>query len=204
RVLAEWWVGAPGVSERAHLESAQALAKAAWPLAGLRAFHWTRGRPADVFNGARVRLLPVEEERALFRTHPFEAQGTVAPERLHEVLQACLSTLGRLPFRVPGRIAAAYAFAPERPDGQGLCFAPGAAVVTLPFKLDGQPGPAHYAASLATGTVLSMDPRLATALATLQRPLSAETLFATFPAEKRAAAARALVDRRILREGTQE
>ncbi len=102
RVLCEWWVGAPGVSERAHLESAEELSQAQWPLAGLRAFHWTRGRPAASFDGTPVALLPVDADRTLFRTHPFEAEGTVGREHLHQVLQACLATLGKLPSRVPG------------------------------------------------------------------------------------------------------
>ena len=88
RVVAEWWVGAPGVDEAAHERTFASLGERPlfdW-VSGVRTFHWTRGRPEADFAGVPVRLLAPPGDRDLARTVPFEAPETLPRERVAELL----------------------------------------------------------------------------------------------------------------------
>ncbi|QRK05480.1 hypothetical protein JQX13_35710 [Archangium violaceum] len=202
RVVAEWWVGAPGVDEAAHERTFALLGQRPvfdW-VSGVRPFHWTRGRPGEDFAGVPVRFLAPPEDRDLARTVPFEAQGTVPHARLPELLT---SLAGRLLQRAPlspGRVAWAsiHPPSPGAPGGDRVRLDGDCALVQLPATLDGVVKPSWYAANLRTGGVLAMDARLAPMVAGAEHPVTVGELFATLPEVQRGKVDAALVGRAVL------
>jgi hypothetical protein len=202
RVVAEWWVGAPGVDEAAHERTFTLLGE--HPLfdwvSGVRQFHWTRGRIGEDFAGTPVRFLAPPEDRNLSRTVPFEAPGTVPHGRLGELLG---SLAGRLLQRAPlspGRVAWASLFPPEpvAPGGDRVRLDGDCALVQLPATLEGVAKPSWYAANLRTGGVLAMDARLAPLVVGAERPVPAGELFTSLPEAQRFKVEAALVGRAVL------
>lgn len=111
RLVAEWWVGAPGVDEAVLEETLAALD--AEPLfdhvAGVRPFHLPlEHRAIDRrFQGRSLTPRSPPPDRDLARSQPFDAPNTLPSSRLPEVL-AALAT--RLMQRAPlnsGRVAGA-------------------------------------------------------------------------------------------------
>ncbi|WP_164018283.1 hypothetical protein [Pyxidicoccus trucidator] len=206
RIVAEWWVGAPGV-DAAALELTLAALEAE-PLfdhvAGVRPFHWplARSEAARGFCWSPVQVRAPAEDRDLARSTPFDAPATLSGFQLQETLTA-LSTrlMQRVPLN-PGRVAAACLRGPtaplptgasqqvdERsaaPDNPPIRLDDDCALVHLPASLDGAAKSSWYAANLRTGTVLAMDARLAPKLSGLDRPaLPAEVLGAVPEAQRR-------------------
>ena len=202
RVVAEWWVGAPGVDEAAHERTFARLGERPgfdW-VSGVRTFHWTRGRPEADFAGVPVRLLAPPGDRDLARTVPFEAPGTVPRERLPELIS---SLAGRLLARAPlspGRVAWAMLHppVPPTPGGERVRLDGDCALVQLPAALDGRAGSAWYAANLRTGAILAMDARLAPGVARADQPLPGAELFAALPEAQRGKVEALLVSRGVL------
>lgn len=202
RVVAEWWVGAPGVDEAAHERTFTLLGQRPvfdW-ISGVRQFHWTRGRSGEDFAGVPVRFPAPPGDRDLSRTLPFEAPGTVAHSRLPELLT---SLAGRLLQRVPlspGRVAWAsiHPPSPVTPGGDRVRLDGDCALVQLPATLDGGVKPSWYAANLRTGGVLAMDARLAPMVAGAEQPMAVGELFATLPEAQRGKVEAALVGRAVL------
>ncbi|MCY1022065.1 hypothetical protein [Pyxidicoccus sp. MSG2] len=210
RLVAEWWVGAPGVDEAALEETLAALD--AEPLfdhvAGARPFHWPlehRGldRPFQRLSVEPQRPPP---DRDLARSQPFEAPNTIPTARLPEVL-AALSTrlMQRAPLN-PGRVAAACLRGPTAPspvredasERAPIRLDDDCALVQLPASLDGAPKPTWYAANLRTGTVLAMDARLAPKLAGLDHPVPAADALGAVPEAQRRKLVDTLVGKTVL------
>ncbi|MBZ4417823.1 hypothetical protein [Myxococcus sp. RHSTA-1-4] len=219
RVVAEWWVGAPGV-DTAMLESTLAALDAK-PLfhhmAGVRPFHWPmHQRHVDRRFRWRIgQLRNPAADRDLARSWPFDAPATLSGFQLQEMLTA-LSTrlMQRAPLN-PGRVAAAYLHGPTRAEREppaeegSAARAPGmgsqplrldddCALLQLPAALDGAPKPTWYAANLRTGTVLAMDARLAPKLAGLTRPAHVADVLGAVPEAQRGRLVDTLVAKSVL------
>jgi len=202
RVVAEWWVGAPGVDEAAHERTFTLLGQRPlfdW-VSGVRPFHWTRGRPGEDFAGVPVRFLAPPEDRDLARTVPFEAPGTVPHARLAELLTSLAGKLLQRASLSPGRVAWAslHPPAPVAPGGERIRLDGDCALVHLPATLDGVAKPSWYAANLRTGAVLAMDARLAPMVAGAEQPVTVGELFAALPEAQRGKVEAALVGRAVL------
>ncbi|MFY0521888.1 hypothetical protein ACN28I_01295 [Archangium gephyra] len=201
-VVAEWWVGAPGVDEAAHERTFMLLGQRPvfdW-VSGVRPFHWTRGRPGEDFAGVPVRFLAPPEDRDLARTVPFEAPGTVPHARLAELLTSLAGKLLQRAPLSPGRVAWAsiHPPAPVVPGGERIRLDGDCALVQLPATLDGVAKPSWYAANLRTGGVLAMDARLAPMVAGAEQPVTVGELFAALPEAQRGKVEAALVGRAVL------
>ncbi|PTL85940.1 hypothetical protein [Vitiosangium sp. GDMCC 1.1324] len=202
RVVAEWWVGAPGVDEATHERTFVLLGQRPvfdW-VSGVRQFHWTRGRSGEDFAGVPVRFLAPPEDRDLSRTVPFEAPGTVPQARLPELLNGLAGKLLQRAPLSPGRVAWAslHPPSPVTPGGDWVRLDGDCALVQLPAGLDGVVKPSWYAANLRTGGVLAMDARLAPMVARAEQPVTVGELFATLPEAQRGKVEAALVGRAIL------
>ncbi|MCP3064475.1 hypothetical protein LXT21_37450 [Myxococcus sp. K38C18041901] len=203
RVVAEWWVGAPGVDE-ASLEAT--LAALEGPrffdhLAGVRPFH------ASVERIARVRDLErwwgnpgdAPADRDLSRSRPIERPGTIDGARRPAVLASLASRLMTRAPLSPGRVAAGFLLAPPVLDGAThIRLDADCAVVCLPATLEGTPKPSWYAANLRTGGVVAMDARLAPALARLTEPTDVTSALPQVPEAQRAKLVEMLVTKSIL------
>ncbi|NTX55222.1 hypothetical protein [Myxococcus sp. CA039A] len=119
RVVAEWWVGAPGVDEESLDVTLAALEGARFfdQLAGVRPFHASVERIARVRDLGRWWGHPGDPpaDRDLSRSRPIEKPGTIPGARLPSVLASLASRLlSRAPLS-PGRVAAAFMLAPAAP-----------------------------------------------------------------------------------------
>ncbi|MFP2931149.1 hypothetical protein ACLESO_39335 [Pyxidicoccus sp. 3LG] len=208
RLVAEWWVGAPGVDEAA-LESTIAALDVV-PLfehvAGVRPFHWGLGRP-DLdrqFQNPAIQPKSPPADRDLARSRPFDAPDTLSGPRLLEVLESLSQRLLRRAPLNPGRVAAAClrgpsAFAPEAVSARGpIRLDDDCALVQLPATLDGAPKSTWYAVNLRTGTVLAMDARLAPGLSSLTRPALASDVLGIVPEAQREKLVDTLVAKAVL------
>ncbi|WP_426752969.1 hypothetical protein [Myxococcus sp. Y35] len=207
RVVAEWWLGAPGVDEAALDATFDALDREPWfdHVAGVRPFHWTRA-PAGAerpFLWRDVRLGAPPEDRDLARSLPFEHARAIPESRLPQVLTGLANRLlARAPLS-PGRVAAACL-----PDGtptwnadarpRAIVLDADCALVQLPASLDGAPRPSWYATNLRTGGVLAMDARLAPALSRLTRPREVASVLGAVPEAQREKLVDTLVARAVL------
>ncbi len=202
RVVAEWWVGAPGVDEPAHERTLVLLGQRPlfdW-VSGVRRFHWTRGRTGEDFAGVPVRFLEPPEGWDLARTVPFEAPGTVSREQLPELMgELAEQLLQRAPLS-PGRVAWASLHPPRTlsSGGNRLRLDGDCALVQLPATLDGVARLSWYAANLRTGGVLAVDARLVPVIAGAEHPVTAGELFATLPESQREKVEATLVGRAVL------
>ncbi|MFP2912304.1 hypothetical protein ACLESD_46240 [Pyxidicoccus sp. 3LFB2] len=213
RIVAEWWVGAPGVDEAA-LESTLAALEAE-PLfhhvAGVRPFHWrlARHEVGPRFCWRPVQVRAPAEDRDLARSRPFDAPATLSGVQLQEVLTALSTRLMRRAPLNPGRVAAAYLRGPtdvpppteagrDAPDSQPIRLDDDCALVHLPASLDGAAKPSWYAANLRTGTVLAMDARLAPKLSGLDRPAPPSEVLGIVPEAQRRKLVDTLVGKSVL------
>lgn len=211
RVIAEWWVGAPGMDEASLDVTLAALDGPRFfdHLAGVRPFHASVERIARVRDMVRWWGQPGDPpaDRDLSRSRPIERPDTIAGERLPTVLASLASRLlSRAPLS-PGRVAAAFLHAPlaPAPVTEAAHAAPplirldvDCAVVRLPASLDGAPKPTWYAANLRTGVVLAMDARLAPVLSRLTAPTSVSVALGAVPEAQRAKVVEMLVTKSIL------
>lgn len=206
-LVAEWWVGAPGIGE-ADLDATLAVLDADSvfdKLAGVRPFHWPRtppesGRPL-LWQDVQVGAPP--DDRDLARSRPFEHARSIPSARVPQVL-AGLATrlLARGPLS-PGRVAAACLPEVSPPRATDVSAAAiqldaDCAWVQLPAGLDGAPKPSWFAANLRTGSVLAMDARLAPKLAGLVRPMEVASVLGTVPQAQREKLVDTLVARSVL------
>ncbi|WP_342374573.1 hypothetical protein NVS55_24865 [Myxococcus stipitatus] len=207
RVVAEWWVGAPGMDVPV-LDSTLTLLEdegAAFfdLLAGVRPFHLSVERMAsniDVAHRWGVPGMP-PVDRDLRRSVPIERPGTIPASRLQEVLT---SLTGRLSSRAPlspGRVAGAFlALRSPRAGAPAthLRLDSDCAVVRLPASLEGASTPSWYAANLRTGVVLAMDARMAPELSRRTVPAPLAEVLSMVPEARRAKWAETLVSKSIL------
>ncbi len=203
-VGAEWWVGAPESVLEEIEQTAQAL-EARAPFAdcvGVRAFHWTRGRPQGTFAGAPVRFKPRDPERDLWRSEPFEVSEELPAKDLPPLLESLAQRLSKRLRLAPGRLAGAYAAEPARvaQGGGALALDPEAAVVELPTSLDGVARTSFYAVSLRRGTTLAVDGRVAPLLRALSTPTPRDAALGTLPEPARGKLVAALLDKQLLAE----
>jgi len=207
RVVAEWWVGAPGVDEAGLDATLAALDRASVfdHVSGVRPFHWPRTPPEEdrplLWRDVRVGAPPGELDLA--RSRPFESARTLPASSLPQVLTGLATRLlARAPLS-PGRVAAACLPDGVRPHDsgagpRGIVLDADCALVQLPASLDGAPRPSWYAANLRTGGVLAMDARLAPKLAHLSRPVDAAVALSTVPEAQREKLVDTLVARSVL------
>jgi hypothetical protein len=198
RVIGEWWLGAPGVSEADVHTTAELLAKG-FPfsaLAGVRPFHWHIQRPKAGFDGAEVRWTEPDSTRDLLRSRPFQADHPVSGV----FLESLMTQLSAHCTMVPGRLAGAYSTPTSSPLGPGALVAldPDASIVTLPAALDGKKGPVSYAANLRTGVVMAVDPRLVPALRSLRSPATPDQALPQVPGPQREKVLETLVRKTVL------
>jgi len=201
-VVAEWWVGAPGVDEAAHERTCAWLGERRlfdW-VAGVRPFHWTRGRAGQDFGGVPVSFLSPPEDRDLARSVPWEAPGSVAAGRQGELLTTLAGRLLQRAPLSPGRVAWALVHPPTPlASGGSLTRLDGdCALVQLPATLEGVVKPTWYAANLRTGGVLAVDARLAPLLARWERPAPASEALASLPEAQRGKLEATLKSRGVL------
>ncbi|HEY4026746.1 MAG TPA: hypothetical protein VGO86_09975 [Candidatus Dormibacteraeota bacterium] len=202
RLVADWWIGAPGVG-RDGVERTLAGLDALpvdW-VAALRLFTWPVERGEAAWGGAAVTLSAPAPDRDLARDRPFAAPGTLEVGELPGLLRELHAALGRRAELAPGRLAGAYTTEPEAAPAPGPLVAldPDCAVVELPARLDGGPGPSWYAANLREGAVIALDARLGPALAGLRRPQPPGAALAGLPAAQRERAAALLSSRGVTR-----
>ncbi|MCK8504156.1 hypothetical protein [Myxococcus fulvus] len=203
RVVAEWWVGAPGVDEAALDATLAALEGSRFfdHLAGVRPFHASVERIARVRNPARWWGQPGDApaDRDLSRSRPVERPGTIPSARLPGVLTSLASRLMTRAPLSPGRVAAAFLLAPPGLDGAThVRLDVDCAVVHLPATLEGAPKPSWYAANLRTGGVVAMDARLAPVLARLTEATDVVSALPQVPEAQRAKLVEMLVTKSIL------
>jgi hypothetical protein len=211
RLVAEWWVGAPGVDEPALDATLAALD--AEPLfdhvAGVRPFHLPlEHRSIDSPSGWRwIQPGSPPADRDLARSRSFDAPDTLPTSRLPEVLASLASRLMQRAPLSPGRVAAACLQGPmarppreepEPPMSPPIRLDDDCALVQLPAALDGAPKPTWYAANLRTGTVLAMDARLAPRLAGLTRPAPVAEVLGAVPEAQQRKLVDTLVARSVL------
>ncbi|MCP3137341.1 hypothetical protein [Pyxidicoccus xibeiensis] len=213
RLVAEWWVGAPGVDE-AELEETLAAPPLFEHVAGVRPFHWGLERP-DLdrqFRRSWIQPKSPPADRDLARSRPFDAPNTLSGSRLSEVMESLSQRLLRRAPLNPGRVAAACLRGPSAPLPVSQEAAPqevptargpirldaDCALVQLPATLDGTPRPAWYAANLRTGAVLAMDARLAPGLSGLTRPALAADVLGAVPEAQREKLVDTLVAKAVL------
>ncbi|WP_163784529.1 hypothetical protein [Myxococcus vastator] len=206
-LVAEWWVGAPGVGE-ADLDATLAVLDAEPvfdKLAGVRPFHWPRTPPGS----GRALLWPdvsvgaPPDDRDLARSRPFEHARSIPGARVPQVLaELATRLLARGPLS-PGRVAAACLPELSRPRATDASAAAirldaDCAWVQLPAGLDGAPKPSWFAANLRTGSVLAMDARLAPKLAGLVQPMEVARVLGAVPQAQREKLVDTLVARSVL------
>lgn len=204
RVVAEWWLGAPGVDETALGRTLDELIGGAvdW-VAGLRRFVLTIGAPLDRWRerGVAPRTAGTgfhAEGTAgdLARTVPFTAPRTLSDAKLAQAHEALAGSLRQRAELAPGRVAAAYLAGPRpRPAaGRRLRLDDDATVVA------GGHDERWYAVNLRTRAIVALDPRVGAALRDLHAPRAPGDLFASLPPGSQAKLARALTTRTILSE----
>ncbi|AGC46298.1 hypothetical protein MYSTI_05010 [Myxococcus stipitatus DSM 14675] len=207
RVVAEWWVGAPGMDASVLDSTAAALEDETSSffdaLAGVRPFHLSverLARNSEVVRGWGVPGTP-PVDRDLRRSVPIERPGTISAAQLQEVLT---SLAGRLSSRAPlspGRVAGAFLALHsrwERGPATHLRLDSDCAVVRLPASLEGGSTPSWYAANLRTGVVLAMDARMAPELSRRTEPAPLAEVLSMVPEARRAKWAETLVSKSIL------
>jgi hypothetical protein len=200
-MVAEWWIGAPGVGLEALERTLEWLARErpfTW-VAGLRVFTWPAERDEPSWGGLDIRLLAPPAELDLARDRPFEAASTLDAAGIRRALEWLAPALASIAPLAPGRLAAAYHCQPVPPPAGGslLGLDPDCAVVQLPCGLDCG-GPCWYAANLRTGAVSAVDARLAPGLRALRRPRPSSDVLAVLPAERRVRVINGLLARAVL------
>ncbi|MFG2751758.1 hypothetical protein [Streptomyces xanthophaeus] len=162
RVLAELWLGAPGVDETQLRATAAWLAAAdlPWRVAGCRPFHLPDRQGEPTWAGHPVPVRPTPPELDLPRGALLDG-----PTRA-ELLPELIAVLAARHTPVPGRVAGAYLAEPAVPGAEDRLL-PGATVVTL--------GAHTVLADLRTRRTYALDPRLGGRLSRLRpgEPLSA-------------------------------
>ncbi|HEY0093083.1 MAG TPA: hypothetical protein VGB96_02110, partial [Archangium sp.] len=225
RVVAEWWVGAPGMDEAVLEETLRRLE--AKPLfdwvAGVHPFQAGAGRTPRDYKGWHLDWGDPPADFDLARTRRFEAPGTVPPARLPEVLEALGGRLHRHRPASLGRVAGAYLHIPplrepvpapppqvEAPETPGdappqepprpsrVRLEQDCAVVRLPASLEGAPGEAWYVVNLRTGRSLAVEAWLAPLLDALHDFTPVEEAFAGVPEPRRASLVETLVGESVL------
>ncbi|GII88974.1 hypothetical protein Ssi03_69640 [Sphaerisporangium siamense] len=199
-VLAELWLGAPGVPAarvRAAVETLTAPGGPVGRLVGLRPFDWPTHWDDPRWGEARVRWTANEDRapeeaatdagrRELARHREFLAEGTLSRAEVQELVSEIGPALARAGMLIPARVAAAYlaAGSPDEgadgPNGEGVALAADTVVV---------PGPAAsgqwYAVDLRAGRIVRLDPRVASRLRIGRRPVpEAEALPGVAPATR--------------------
>ncbi|MBZ4319928.1 hypothetical protein [Streptomyces huiliensis] len=120
-VLAELWLGAPGVDADRAQDTAKRLTAPDSPVdrvVGLRPFDWPVHWDDPAWGGISVRLSP-ETGPDLARHRRFEAPGTLEPQQVTELVNTIGPGLARAGHLVPARTAAAY-LATGPSDGHGV------------------------------------------------------------------------------------
>jgi len=200
RVLGEWWLGAPGVSQAQAIQTAERLGghMPFAALAGIRPFHWHLHRPRTEFNQRPVAWLEPDPSRDLRRSWPFQAPFAQTPS----LLETLLGHLGKQGPLAPGRLAGAYTtLAATVPVFSGVALDADCAIVTLTRALDGRTGPATYAANLRTGGVMAVDARLAPSLRALRRPKPWDEALPEVPRAQQEKILQVLIQKNILVKG---
>ena len=203
RVVAEWWIGAPGI-HTAQLDDTQAQLLQGPPffdwLAGLRWFSWVVQRPVSTWSGVPVTLGDPEANRDLARYRPFSAPDTLTGEQISQAMARYKQDLVAKAPMSPGRIAAAYLAVAPISDSEtpGVALDSDCAVFAVHIGDPAQP--VWYAVNLRSGVVLKMDGRLAAPIQSLHGTKPLDEAFATLPAAQREAIKRALIKKTILRE----
>jgi hypothetical protein len=168
-VLAELWLGAPGIGADRTRAAVATLTGPDAPvdrLVGLRPFDWPVHWTAPHFG-----VTPVEIDRApgpdLARHHRFHAPGTLAPSEVQALIAEVGPGLAGTGTLIPARLAAAYlAVDPPAGGSPGIALAPDTVVV----KGADDP-PEWYAVDLRLGRLIRLDPRVAARLRTGRHPI---------------------------------
>lgn len=201
RIMGEWWLGAPGVSEDAHRRTLDVLGNQNLFdfVGGLRLFHWARGRPTSQWPDAGVTFKDSESALDLGRYRDFEAPGTLRGPPLHALVDALAKELRAMHPLVPGRVAQAYlAPAESRVDRGNVQLDPDAALVTSPMTLRAEKKPTDYFVNLRTGAIAAIDGRLRAMIDPLQVPTPRTQALAGLPEAQRAQLLNGLVAKGFL------
>lgn len=201
-VVAEWVIGAPGIGEEQLARSVEVLSSPlffAW-LAGLRRFHWPRNQQRATWSGQPVVLKEIESRRDLARSQPFDAPGTIAPERLPLVIQDLTRVLTQhAPFS-PGRVAGAYCVHPPEfanvVDDNQISLDVDCVLVNLPQEAQ-QPDKC-FAVNLRLHTITALDHRLAARLTSLRHGTRPSIALSILPPGQREAVVSRLCQSGIL------
>lgn len=205
RVIAEWWIGAPGVSAPHLYQTLEEIQRGSffdW-LSGFRLFQWPIEKTGGRWGDVTVHVSARPSEHTLARSCPFSASATLELAEAYAMLTHLRQQLSFDHFPPsPGRIAGAYVHRPLTTDlrGSGICLDPDCTIVRSSLAPDGTSGPAWFAVNLRVGTVTAVDSRLAPILAKMRNPVPLVTAFATIPDGQRARTLQALVRKQVLVE----
>ncbi|GII65105.1 hypothetical protein Skr01_51900 [Sphaerisporangium krabiense] len=190
-VLAELWLGAPGVPAartRAAVETLTAPGGPVDRLVGLRPFDWPTHWDDPRWGETHVRWGRTGAERDLARHREFLAEGTLSRAEVQELVSEIGPGLARAGTLIPARVAAAYLAPGSLNDGtdgtdgtdgeNGVALAADTVVVAGPAA-SGQ----WYAVDLRAGRIVRLDPRVASRLRVGRRVVpEAEALPGVAPA----------------------
>jgi len=205
RVIAEWWIGAPGVSAPHLYQTLEEIQRGSffdW-LSGFRLFQWPIKKLGGRWGDVTVHVNARSAEHSLARSCPFSAPATLEPAEAYAMLTRLRQQLSFNHFPPsPGRIAGAYVHTPKTigPRGPGICLDPDCTIVRLSLSPSGTSGPAWFAVNLRVGTITAVDSRLAPILAEMRNPAPPIAALATIPEGQRARTFQALVKKQILVE----
>ncbi|MBB6470721.1 hypothetical protein [Sphaerisporangium rubeum] len=179
-VLAELWLGAPGIGAGRARTAVATLTAADGPvdrLVGLRPFDWPVHWTGLHWAGTPVEVTPAAGDLA--RHHRFDAEGTLPPAGVQALIAEIGPTLASTGTLIPARVAAAYlAEDPRAAGAPGIALAPDTVLVA-------GPAPEWYAVDLRQGRVIRLDPRVATRLRTTRHPVpEADALPGVSPASR--------------------
>ncbi|MEO3810603.1 hypothetical protein ABGB17_16505 [Sphaerisporangium sp. B11E5] len=164
-VLAELWLGAPGISATRTRTAIATLTAENAPvdrLVGLRPFDWPTHWTTPAWGRTPVEITPSTKDLA--RHHHFHAPGTLTDAEVQALIADIGPALASTGTLIPARVAAAY-LAEDPPGGTtpGIALAPDTVLVTTP--------PDWYAVNLRLGRVIRLDPRVASRLRTTRHPI---------------------------------
>lgn len=176
RIVAEWWIGAPGIPRSSLDRSILDLERFAffdW-LAGFRVFTWPANRPGGIWAHVRVKVGKSPKSYDLARSRPFFAPETMTFDAVRDAIQELAKIVERKQPLSPGRVAGAYVHTMPTPlqGGDLVRLDPDCAVAQIAAGLNGRTGVTWYAVNLRTRSIVEIDQRLAPLLANLREPIS--------------------------------
>lgn len=192
RVVAELWVGAPGVTAAEAEQAAADAPELGLPVVGLRAFDWPVGWTSQHWGEQRVRWRETPD-LDLARQRVLEEPACADPRALVATIGPGLAREGSL---LPGRVAGSYLLSPPRlrASGERLVADPDIVVVHHAAAGDGR----VVAVNLRIGRLTALDESFGRALDSDTQARPVATAIANLPERGREQRIGALLSRGVL------